>query len=121
MGSRSIFKSGRRYMTKWYKISRKDHNRLFPTRKLNWRTKYKYEYVNNTLEQDCLYLYKHPTLLLVLLATLVSPILCIVYGYVNVVPYIRELWSGDGVDVDFVSGVTKTYRDFMTIAKEIKN
>lgn len=104
-----------------YKLSRSNHNKLFPLRLRDWRVTYKYEVEDTLVGKPVLYLYRLPTLLYQGLFTMLFPLLVLWYGIPVAAGSVADLWLAKDHGVDCVTGGTENFKNFMALAKEVKN
>ena len=107
--------------TKRYSLKKGLHNKLFPKRLRTWRVTYKYEVEGILVGKPVLYLYRLPTFLYQVLFTMLFPLLVLWCGIPAAVSCLAELWLAKNHGVDCVTGGTENFKNFMALAKEIRN
>lgn len=100
-----------------YKLSRSNHNKLFPLRRLNLFYSYNY-----SINEHGLMLLKRPSWFGKLCLVLLSPVIILAEGFIFWWLSVKEVFNPDvGFDADFVSAETDIFNEFLLLAKEIKN
>lgn len=102
---------------KSYSLTRKQHNKLFPRRRVNPFFSYKY-----TVMEDSLELHKQVTWQGKLTFILVAPVLILLDGLPTYWNCLKDALTPDYTfDADYLSKSSPLFNDFMLLAKEVKN
>lgn len=82
------------------KISKKEHNKLFPNRKYKWYSSYK---IFDDTQKRELEMYHYINLLGKITFTLLLPVLVLLMGLVPACKEFKEVWSGKDIEGDTVN------------------
>lgn len=82
------------------KISKKEHNKLFPNRKYKWYSRYK---IFDDTQKRELEMYHYINLLGKILYTLTFPVLVLIAGVPNTLRAVKDVWSGKDIGGDTVN------------------